>query len=86
MNEEETTNRKNRNRILMDKAVMIYTAFLWVCFFVIGDPLVWTSVAGILGLFELFVIYMRFGLGIMGSILLVGLVIMGTKKAWDEYN
>jgi hypothetical protein len=86
MDEDEIAERRNRNRIIGDKVVMLYTLFLWICYFAAGDPFIWAHSLGISGLFLGFVMYLSYGLGFLATILMIFLVFSGTKHAWKNMN
>ena len=87
MTEEELQGereRANLNRIKMDKAIILYTVFLWVCYFVYGDPFIWANALGISGWPMFLLMYLSYGCGLLATLGIIYLVLSGTKRAWDE--
>ena len=77
-----------------DKILILYTLFLWVLFFYncnsYGPPyeywyaFTWLEAIGVSGFLYGFIVYLSFGLGIMGTLLGVGTVVMGIRNAWVD--
>jgi len=86
MNEDEIAERRNRNRIVGDKVVMLYTLFLWICYFTVGDAFIWAHSMGISGLFLVFIMYLSYGLGFVATLMMIGLVFSGIEHAWKNMN
>jgi len=81
---DEELERKNKRRIIMDKFIILFAGFLWICYFIYDDPFIWASAMGISGWPMLVVWFLGYGLGFAGTLGFVALVITGTKRAWDD--